>query len=366
MAWSYVTLVIQLWILKTTGQDTQVTCIISERCILPCSIEPHGGIEVIHWYHTKNSDNPVHSYYHGKDQLKLQDKAYSGRTSLFTDKISSGNVSLSLTGVKTQDEGRYKCYTSTKNGNDEQFVKVVVEGSFKSVDITVVSDKLTCSSEGLYPAPTLTWSTDPPSPIQPEKAPETQQNAQGLFSIASSVQKTSDSTYICTVTAGHITRTSSLKQQSLSAKGGEALVIPCSVPGPNTNLKDFTLTWLFNKDTVLTFDGQVQMSKTWRHDVKYAPQETTIKLLKPLSGTFSCEVVTTEFRHFEQTEVLLQSGRGSGGTHPAAIAVPVAVVIVGLVIVGIVVLQCKRKAKQKSETDKKDHESQRLNNSNQS
>ncbi|XP_048122435.1 uncharacterized protein hhla2b.2 isoform X2 [Alosa alosa] len=316
MAWTYeLILVVLLWILKITeGQNAQVTCVISKRCMLPCTIEPHGGDVVIHWYQAKNNDNPVHSYYLGKDQPFYQDSRYRGRTSLFTDLISPGNASLSLTDVKIEDQGRYKCYTSTTKGNDEQFVKVEVEDT----------------------------------QIQPETA-ETQSNAQGLFSITSSVKKTSNSTYICTVTAGQTTQTSSLKQQSLSAKEGEDLIIPCSVPGANANLKDFTLTWLFDGNAkVLTFDSRTSQSEAycpWKGHVKYTDKETAITLHNlndnTLSGRYSCEVVTTKFRHLEETEVFLQSERGPGGPHPAAIAVPVAVVVI--IIVGLVGIVVKKK-----------------------
>ncbi|XP_062377561.1 CD276 antigen isoform X2 [Sardina pilchardus] len=339
MAGTYVILVVLLSILKTTeGKDAQVTCIISEHCILPCAME-HGDDVVIHWYHAKNNDNPVHSYYQGRDRLEYQDTKYSGRTYLFTDLISSGNASLSLTDVKIQDQGRYKCYTSTKKGNDEQFVNVEVEAALTSVDLTAVNDILTCKSEDIYPAPTLAWSTDPPSQIQPEKAPETQENAQGLFSISSSVQRTSNNTYTCTITAGQTTRTSSRKQQSLLAEGGEDLTIPCSVP--EANLKDFTLTWLFNGDTkVLTFDSRTssKVYDRWEGHVKYTDNQSVIKLLKmndqTFSGKYSCEVVTTKSRYFEQTDVLVQP-KGSEATI-AAVTIVITLCIIGTII-GIVI-----------------------------
>ena len=115
-------------VILSSPLDAQVTCVFSGRCILPCQMKPHVGDEVIHWYHTKNPDSPVHSYYQGKDQLAYQDKKYKGRTSLFPDQIRLGNESLLLSDVKIQDEGRYKCYTSNKEGNDETFVNLKVEG----------------------------------------------------------------------------------------------------------------------------------------------------------------------------------------------------------------------------------------------
>ena len=116
-------------VILSSSLDAQVTCVFSGHCILPCQMKPHVGGEVIHWYHTKNNESPVHSYYQGKEQLALQDPKYAGRTSLFLDQIPLGNESLLLADVKIQDEGKYKCYTSTKKGNDETtFVNLKVEG----------------------------------------------------------------------------------------------------------------------------------------------------------------------------------------------------------------------------------------------
>lgn len=71
---------------------------------------------------------PVHSYYHSEDQLSRQSERFKGRTSLFKDQISRGNASLQLTGVEVQDQGIYKCYTSTITGKEESFIDVHVEG----------------------------------------------------------------------------------------------------------------------------------------------------------------------------------------------------------------------------------------------
>uniref|UniRef100_A0A3Q3A3T4 Immunoglobulin V-set domain-containing protein n=1 Tax=Kryptolebias marmoratus TaxID=37003 RepID=A0A3Q3A3T4_KRYMA len=69
-------------------------------------------------------DPHIHSYFDNQDQLGNQDQRFRGRTSLFKDQISRGNASLLLRGVKVQDEGRYKCYTSTIGGNKESFINL--------------------------------------------------------------------------------------------------------------------------------------------------------------------------------------------------------------------------------------------------
>lgn len=82
------------------------------------------------------------------------------------------------------------------------------------VDITEDTGTLTCRSEGIYPKPDLKWSTVPESAVQAAE-PQTQQDVQGLFSITSTVAMTSNSTtYICKVTAGANSQTTSWRKHS--------------------------------------------------------------------------------------------------------------------------------------------------------
>lgn len=80
--------------------------------ILPCSFTPGKDLPVIHW-NINNEKQNVHSYYHGKDMLRDQDKSYAGRTSLFLDQIKNGNASLQLKKLQKSDENEYSCYVST-------------------------------------------------------------------------------------------------------------------------------------------------------------------------------------------------------------------------------------------------------------
>uniref|UniRef100_A0A4W5MWE4 HERV-H LTR-associating 2b, tandem duplicate 1 n=1 Tax=Hucho hucho TaxID=62062 RepID=A0A4W5MWE4_9TELE len=110
-----------------------VTCLFSEDCVLPCSFQPDSE-EVIHWHKLEDKvpasqGLTVHSYYYSRDQLKQQNQPYRGRTALFNDQIPKGNASLLLRGLTLQDQGRYKCYTSTINGNKESFINITVEGT---------------------------------------------------------------------------------------------------------------------------------------------------------------------------------------------------------------------------------------------
>ncbi|XP_023284265.1 V-set domain-containing T-cell activation inhibitor 1-like [Seriola lalandi dorsalis] len=110
-----------------TRGDSEVSCVSMESCILPCSFQNDTDV-VIHWIQVSAGNSPVHSFYYNKDQLPHQDQRFRNRTSLFTDQISGGNASLQLTGLQVQDQGRYKCYTSTTKGNMESFINLKVDG----------------------------------------------------------------------------------------------------------------------------------------------------------------------------------------------------------------------------------------------
>ncbi|XP_038238915.1 CD276 antigen-like [Dermochelys coriacea] len=71
-------------------------------------------------------DLVVHSYYYGKDQLVRQDKVYRNRTWLDPEGLARGNASLTLRGVRTQDEGVYRCYVHSE-----------LDGTLQTIQLTV-------------------------------------------------------------------------------------------------------------------------------------------------------------------------------------------------------------------------------------
>lgn len=64
----------------------------------------------------------VHSYYNDKDQVAHQDPHFQYRTSLFNDLIARGNASLQLTRLQIEDQGMFRCYTSTTTGGTNQTI----------------------------------------------------------------------------------------------------------------------------------------------------------------------------------------------------------------------------------------------------
>lgn len=99
----------------------------SQVCILPCSFQPADG-PAVHWTQLAAAEPAVHSYYDGRDRVQHQNQNFRGRTSLFVERVSSGNASLLLTGVKVQDQGRYVCNCSSSAGTRLAFIRVSVDG----------------------------------------------------------------------------------------------------------------------------------------------------------------------------------------------------------------------------------------------
>uniref|UniRef100_A0A3B3X433 Ig-like domain-containing protein n=1 Tax=Poecilia mexicana TaxID=48701 RepID=A0A3B3X433_9TELE len=182
-------------------------------------IQP-GSDPLIHWYQVSAGDLLVHSYYHSKDQLGQQNQNFKNRTSLILDQISRGNASLLLKQVKIQDEGRYKCYTSTSTGYKESFINLKTEAPVSDIRIHQDGNRITCSSEGIYPQPELTWSTEPPSNTTLNETTRIQKTEDQLYDISSSLTGPDgpDLTYSCSI------RTRSNKKTKTLIKPSERTV----------------------------------------------------------------------------------------------------------------------------------------------
>uniref|UniRef100_A0A3Q2DY26 Ig-like domain-containing protein n=1 Tax=Cyprinodon variegatus TaxID=28743 RepID=A0A3Q2DY26_CYPVA len=200
--------------------DAEVTCDFRESCLLPCQFQD-GPQLVIHWIKVSDGNSVVHSYYRDKDQLEHQVQNFKNRTALFKDQISKGNASLLLTGVTIEDEGRYKCYTSTVRGNKESFVNLKTEAPVSKVTIYGDQNKIICSSEGIYPQPELSWSTIPPSNTTLNVTTTVHQTEDQLYSIRSSLvlEDDPDVTYSCTVRTQRNNITSTYRKPETSRHG---------------------------------------------------------------------------------------------------------------------------------------------------
>ncbi|XP_030286028.1 butyrophilin subfamily 1 member A1-like [Sparus aurata] len=90
------------------GSDQPVKVLVSDDIILPCHLEPPLDVTTlsVEW---RRGPALVHVYRNRRDDPVSQDQNFKGRTSLFQDEMTRGNISLKLTDVTEQDAGNYTC-----------------------------------------------------------------------------------------------------------------------------------------------------------------------------------------------------------------------------------------------------------------
>lgn len=111
--------------------DTMCHAFVGETVVLPCTTTSPGELilsnSMLYW---QIDSVLVHFFHNGKDSLELQDKHYSGRTSLFLDQMKHGNFSLKLTSVQLLDTAVYTCiYKQTgdhPNKTQKSKIKLIV------------------------------------------------------------------------------------------------------------------------------------------------------------------------------------------------------------------------------------------------
>ena len=94
------------------GPSQPIVAFIGEDIILPCHLEPAmNAFDItMEW---ARSDLDPRFVLVWRDGVELESKkhpSYRGRTSLFTEELKHGDMSLKLSKVKISDEGTYRCF----------------------------------------------------------------------------------------------------------------------------------------------------------------------------------------------------------------------------------------------------------------
>ncbi|KAI3375983.1 hypothetical protein L3Q82_016510, partial [Scortum barcoo] len=79
----------------------------------------------VEWSH-KDHNNSVHLYQDKKDNPAEQSEHFEGRTSLFPEELTKGNLSLKLSSVQLSDSGRYRCSFSSEKHQSSCYVDLTV------------------------------------------------------------------------------------------------------------------------------------------------------------------------------------------------------------------------------------------------
>uniref|UniRef100_A0A8C7UQW4 Ig-like domain-containing protein n=1 Tax=Oncorhynchus mykiss TaxID=8022 RepID=A0A8C7UQW4_ONCMY len=201
----------------------------------------------------------------------------------------------------------------------------------QSVRMEMTGEVVSCSSENIYPAPEVAWSTDPLS------GPETLQNStvktpdsKGLYILESRVRilgNVFDYAYFCSVISAdkaQVWTTSIKKTEELIGEAGRELSIPCIAP---QNLQNFSLTWTFTRTNdptvILSYDSSTRRtSNLWEGSAGLEKDQVlmskgSLLLHNPESeehsGTYTCTFTGFQRRHMVQTQVNITARRPTAG-----------------------------------------------------
>lgn len=97
---------------EVIGPPQTVVALIGDDIILPCNLDPvMDALDMaVEWARPDLNPRFVLVW---RDSVELESKkhpSYTNRTSLFTDELKNGNISLKISKVKLSDEGTYRCF----------------------------------------------------------------------------------------------------------------------------------------------------------------------------------------------------------------------------------------------------------------
>ncbi|XP_049913327.1 uncharacterized protein LOC126398148 [Epinephelus moara] len=223
-----------------------------------------------------------------------------------------------------------------------------VEAPVHKVNIQQVENRITCSSEGIYPEPQLTWSTNPPSSVILQNKTTVQQTEQQLYNINSYLivsESAPDLVYSCTVSTRRNWRRASLFKPTSINSSDSKTTIPCTAS--NTPLSD--LIWRFNHSQIILKQTRANVpytvSEEWRQHVKSVSESGNLTLQDVSSdqdGIYTCELSDDKETYVTNTFLRIKKGQGQGTGLVAGIVVGVLLLVI-LAVLGFLLYKKYKK-----------------------
>ncbi|XP_049922682.1 butyrophilin subfamily 3 member A2-like [Epinephelus moara] len=196
------------------GSPQPIVATVGDNIILPCHLEPAVDVAAmtLEWTRSDLKSTFAFVWRAEKEVTKTISPSYKGRTSLFTDELERGNISLKLSDVRPSDAGRYKCYIPDMLKGS--FIELVV-GAASSPVISLAGidrDKggvvLQCESAGWHPEPEVLW-LDGEGKLLSAGPTETVRGPDDLYTVSSrvTVEKRHSNSFTCRVQQRNINQT---------------------------------------------------------------------------------------------------------------------------------------------------------------
>ncbi|XP_008303385.1 butyrophilin subfamily 1 member A1-like isoform X2 [Stegastes partitus] len=194
------------------GPSQTVVAFVGDDVTLPCRLEPATDASAmrLEWARPDLSPGFVHVWADRREHVLDKQPSYRGRTSLLTDRLHLGDISLKLVNVTLSDEGPYRCLVPELGR--KAFVKlavcVVSTPVIRVMSRTSSSVVLQCESAGWYPEPELLW-LDGEGKLLSAGPPETVRGPDDLYTVSSrvTVEKRHSNTFTCRVQQNNINQT---------------------------------------------------------------------------------------------------------------------------------------------------------------
>ncbi|XP_069031604.1 butyrophilin subfamily 2 member A1-like [Embiotoca jacksoni] len=200
--------------LKVNGPTQPMVATRGDDITLPCHLAPATDLSdfTLEWARPDLDPRFVLVRRSGQELEGKQHQSFEGRTSLFTDELKNGNVSLKLSNVKIPDGGTYRCFIPELQ--KDALVQLVV-GAVSSPDIIIAGlDEssrgvmLDCKSAGWYPEPEVLW-LDAEGNLLSAGPTESVRGPDDLYTVSSrvTVEKRHSNSFTCRVQQNNINQT---------------------------------------------------------------------------------------------------------------------------------------------------------------
>ncbi|XP_063757166.1 butyrophilin subfamily 3 member A2-like isoform X2 [Eleginops maclovinus] len=190
------------------GSRQPIVANLGSDIILPCYLEPavNAAGKTLEW--TRPDLNPrfVHVMRSGQELKEMKHKNFEGRTSIFTDELKNGNISLKLSNVQLSDQGKYRCFIPELS--QQSFVHLVCASGPASPPVISLSGLdgqtggvvLQCKSAGWSLEPEVLW-LDAEGKLLSAGPPETVRGPDDLYTVSSrvTVEKRHSNSFTCRV-----------------------------------------------------------------------------------------------------------------------------------------------------------------------